>query len=91
MATTATRRRRKRKRSNPALQRALATYKRAKRTSRFGEGKRFPALVAVLRAKGARNPEALASWIGRNKYGKKRFQAAAAAGRRRKSRRRKRR
>lgn len=34
----------------------------------------------ALASKGAKNPEALAAWIGRKKYGKEKFQAAAAAG-----------
>ena len=33
-----------------------------------------------LAAKGAKDPSALAAWIGRKKYGKTKFQAAAAAG-----------
>ena len=37
-------------------------------------GKRFQALVAKLRKKkGVKDPEALAAWIGRKKYGKERF------------------
>lgn len=39
-----------------------------------GSGKRFQALVAKLRKKkGVKDPEALAAWIGRKKYGKERF------------------
>lgn len=33
-----------------------------------------------LAAKGAKNPSALAAWIGRKKYGKEKFQAAAVKG-----------
>lgn len=36
------------------------------------------AFVAKLAAKGARDPEALAAWIGRHKYGRKAFGALAA-------------
>jgi hypothetical protein len=36
------------------------------------------AFVAKLAAKGAHDPEALAAWIGRHKYGKKAFHALAA-------------
>lgn len=39
-------------------------------------------LVAELRARGARDPEALAAWIGRRVLGKDRFQRLSAAGRR---------
>jgi hypothetical protein len=35
-----------------------------------------------LKSKGAYNPKALASYIGRKKYGKKVFQAMALAGKR---------
>ena len=34
----------------------------------------------ALASKGAKNPEALAAWIGRKKYGKEKFQHAAATG-----------
>lgn len=37
-------------------------------------------LVAQLAAKGAHDPEALAAWIGRRKYGKKAFRKIAAKG-----------
>ena len=40
----------------------------------------FKKLKGELAAKGAKNPEALAAWIGRKKYGKEKFQAKAAAG-----------
>jgi len=46
-----------------------------------GQGGRFAALVKGLRTKRkAGNPKALAAWIGRKKYGKKRFQGMAAKG-----------
>ena len=38
----------------------------------------FEKTAAALAAKGAKNPEALAAWIGRKKYGKEKFQTAAA-------------
>lgn len=56
------------------------------RKPRLGTGERFRRLVRQLAARGVRNPKALAAWIGRKKYGKKRFQKLAAAGRRRKKR-----
>ena len=40
----------------------------------------FEKTTKALAAKGAKNPKALAAWIGRKKYGKEKFQAAAAAG-----------
>lgn len=50
----------------------------------LGTGERFKRLVAQLKKRGAVNPEALAAWIGRKKYGKERFQKLALAGRKRK-------
>jgi hypothetical protein len=47
--------------------------KRKGRKSKLGTGKRFKALAHKLAARGAYNPEALAAWIGRKKYGKKKF------------------
>jgi HK97 family phage prohead protease len=44
---------------------------------------RFSELSARLRAKGAHDPDALAAFIGRKKYGVAGFKALAAAGRRR--------
>lgn len=40
----------------------------------------FEKTTAALAARGAKNPKALAAWIGRKKYGKSKFQKAAAAG-----------
>ena len=40
----------------------------------------FQKTEKALAAKGAKNPSALAAWIGRKKYGKEKFQAAAAKG-----------
>lgn len=39
----------------------------------------FEKLSGELAAKGAKDPKALAAWIGRKKYGKAKFQKAAAA------------
>lgn len=50
-----------------------------------GSGKRFAALKANLAKKGASDPSALAAYIGRRKFGNKKFQAMAAAGRSRHS------
>lgn len=47
-----------------------------------GEGSRFAALEKKLGArKGVSNPGALAAFIGREKYGKAKFQKMAAKGR----------
>ena len=46
-----------------------------------GEGSRFAHLKAMMDRRGARNPAALAAWIGRRKFGKAGFQAMAARGR----------
>jgi len=56
------------------------------RKPKLGSGGRFAALKAKLARQGVRNPAAAAAAIGREKYGKKRFQALAAAGLRRKRR-----
>lgn len=48
---------------------------------------RFSRLSGKLKRKGARNPDALAAYIGRKKYGKKKFAKMSAAGRKRKRRR----
>jgi len=46
----------------------------------LGSGGRFKALVNKLENKGSSDPKALAAWIGRRKYGKKKFQELAAKG-----------
>lgn len=73
----------RRKKGVAKLARAAAeAYEKVKAKSKPGSGKRFKALSKALGAKGAETPEALAAWIGRQKYGKKRFQKMAAKGRR---------
>lgn len=57
----------------------------AKRKPRLGSGKRFAALKSKLAKRGARNPGALAAYIGRRKYGAKRMARWAAKGRARRS------
>lgn len=47
---------------------------------KLGSGARFKALSKKLAAKGASNPNALAAWIGRRKYGSKRFAHLSAIG-----------
>ncbi len=53
----------------------------AKKKPPLGTGERFEALKRSLARKGAKDPAALAAWIGRKKYGKKRFQELASRGR----------
>lgn len=55
-----------------------------KRKPKLGSGKRFSALKGKLARRGAKNPGALAAYIGRKKYGKKKFGALGARARRRK-------
>ena len=50
---------------------------------RLGGGGRFEKLVGQLEKKGIKDPAALASYLGRKKYGKAKFQSLAAKGRRR--------
>lgn len=45
---------------------------------KLGSGKRFDKLEHKLEGKGATNPGGLAAFIGREKYGKARFQKIAA-------------
>jgi hypothetical protein len=44
---------------------------------------RFKKLSGKLKKKGATNPDALAAYIGRRKYGKKKFQQMSKRGRKR--------
>jgi len=55
----------------------------SKRKPKLGSGKRFKALTTSLAKKGAENPKALAAYIGRKKYGKKKMAAMATKGKRR--------
>jgi hypothetical protein len=41
--------------------------------AKLGTGTRFKKLKSKLARRGARNPRALAAWIGRRKYGSKRY------------------
>ncbi|MGD9663117.1 MAG: hypothetical protein AB7U63_17815 [Porticoccaceae bacterium] len=69
------------RKTNSKVAKAQAAYKQAVKTSKPGEGKRFAAMENLLEAKGAENPEALAAYIGRKKYGPKGFATMAASGR----------
>ena len=48
-------------------------------------GAKFKALTAKLKKRGAKNPKALAAFIGRKKYGKKKMASMAKKGRKRRS------
>lgn len=52
--------------------------------AKLGTGTRFKDLRERLAKRGARNPGALAAFIGRKKYGKKRFAKLSAQGRKNK-------
>ena len=54
----------------------------AKKKAKLGTGKRFKTLKKKLAKRGAKNPAALAAYIGRKKYGRKKFAKLSAAGRR---------
>lgn len=56
------------------------SYEPAGKPPELGEGGRFEALENVLRQKGVSDPKALAAWIGRKKYGRKRMAQLAAQG-----------
>lgn len=47
---------------------------------KLGTGKRFAALTKSLAVKKAEDPAALAAYIGRKKFGKKKFKKLAAKG-----------
>ena len=44
-----------------------------KKKPKLGSGIRFKQLTSKLKKKGAKDPKALAAWIGRKKYGPKKF------------------
>lgn len=48
---------------------------------RLGSGKRFAALTKKLGKRGAKNPKALAAYIGRKKYGAHKMASMAMKGR----------
>jgi len=80
--------RRKKKRGKGRISQATAlkeAHEKVMKRTKPGSGKRFASLKAKLaKKKGVKTPEALAAWIGRKKWGKKRFQAMAVAGKKRK-------
>jgi hypothetical protein len=50
---------------------------------KLGDGKRFKTITKKLRAKNAKNPDGLAAYLGRKKYGEARFARLSAIGRER--------
>tara|TARA_R110000765_G_scaffold6399_1_gene19724 strand:+ start:55 stop:294 length:240 start_codon:yes stop_codon:yes gene_type:complete len=56
-----------------------------KKKPKLGTGKRFKQLSSKLKKKGVKDPKALAAWIGRKKYGPKKFAKLSAKGRKRRS------
>lgn len=56
------------------------TFPTPKKKPKLGSGQRFQQLKSKLAAKGAKNPAALAAYIGRKKYGKEKFQELSVAG-----------
>ena len=56
-----------------------------KKKPKLGTGKRFKDLASKLKKKGAKDPKALAAYIGRKKYGPKKMTAMAKKGRKRRS------
>lgn len=78
----------KRKGSSPKVKKSGSPTTRKSATkkvkkAKLGTGKRFAKLEGELKDKGAKNPGALAAWIGRRKYGAKKMANWSAAGRRR--------
>ena len=53
----------------------------SERKPELGSGERFRKLKSKLAARGATTPGALAAWIGRKKYGKKKMAKLSAEGR----------
>lgn len=47
---------------------------------KLGSGKRFKALEMKLKKRGVKNPGALSAYIGRKKYGNKKFEAMSKHG-----------
>lgn len=62
----------------------------ARKSMRVGGGGRFKKLKSKLAKRGARNAGALAAYIGRKKYGSKKFSKMSSVGRKRAAARRKR-
>lgn len=71
-------------RAKPGVSAAASTLRAAK-GMKLGQGGRFQKLEGQLAAKGAKNPGALAAYIGRKKLGAAKFNKLSAKGRKRAS------
>lgn len=58
-------------------------YKKDTKGTKLGSGKRFSAMTKALKKKGAKNPNALAAWIGRKKLGSEKMTKLSVVGRKR--------
>ena len=72
-------------RSSARQQIMKAPKKKRKSKPKLGSGARFKALTSKLKKGGAKNPKALAAFIGRKKYGKKKMASMAKKGRKRRA------
>ena len=72
-------------RSSARQQIMKAPKKKRKSKTKLGSGARFKKLTSKLKKRGAKDPKALAAWIGRKKYGKEKMASMARRGRKRKS------
>ena len=72
-------------RSSVRQQIMKAPKKKRKSKSKLGSGARFKKLTSKLKKRGAKDPKALAAWIGRKKYGKKKMASMAKKGRKRRA------
>lgn len=61
----------------------ISKHKNIIKKAKLGSGTRFKALTKKLAKKGTTNPKALAAYIGRKKFGAKRFAQLSAQGRKR--------
>ncbi len=59
---------------------AYNQYGQKVKEPKLGSGERFKKLKGKLAAKGAKSPAGLAAYIGRKKYGKKKFGQLSAKG-----------
>lgn len=69
--------------ANSKVKKATAAYKKAVKTSKPGQGKRFAAGSKALQAKGKtkKSANAIMATVGRKKYGAKKFASMASRGR----------
>jgi len=66
------------KKNKSKIKEARARVKSAEAHSKPGSGDRFKAMKHYAKASGARDPQALAAYIGQKKYGKKGMARMAA-------------